>query len=367
MSSRFEIEIEGDPTGFPLALSLASDARALGVFGPSGAGKTSLLETVAGWRRPRRGRIAIGGRVLFDSAQRVDVPAAERGIGYVPQDLLLFPHWSAGENVRAGRGRGRAPDAARARALFERTVDVLELGDLLDRAVHHLSGGEQQRVALARALCSDPDLLVLDEPLASLDRELRERILPYLMRVQREFGLPLIAVSHEATELQALCGDIALLDRGRATACGPAAATLFRNSADPARLENLLSGTVARADGRRVEVALGGGLALAVAGDPRLLGRSATVAVRAGDLLLATEHGRGLSARNDLPGRIAALHERDFDLLVELTLGDAAAARPAQPTVFSLVTREAAADLALAPGRSIRVLFKAHSCRVLEA
>ena len=217
---------------FTLDLRETIAARTVALFGPSGAGKTTTLDAVAGLRRPDEGLIRIGRRVLFDSRRGIDVPVHDRRVGYVPQDLALFPHFDVRRNVfygargRAADGRegtgGRARDAApRGREPRRASVlELLEIDTLLPRAVDGLSGGERQRVALARALMTDPDLLLLDEPLAALDRGLRDRILPYLERVRDELGTPMIYVSHAADEVRRVADWAIVLDAGRALRSG---------------------------------------------------------------------------------------------------------------------------------------------------
>jgi molybdate transport system ATP-binding protein len=191
---------------------LATDALAL--VGPSGAGKTSILESIAGLRRPTAGEIGIGGRTLFSSAWSVDVPARARDVGYVPQDALLFPHMDVRRNILYGASRGR-------RFSLDRVVEVLEIAPLVDRRIDRLSGGERQRVALARALMSSPSLLLLDEPLAALDPSLRWRIVPYLQRIRDELHLPMICVSHDPALVQAVADTALRLEHGRVVAAGP--------------------------------------------------------------------------------------------------------------------------------------------------
>jgi molybdate transport system ATP-binding protein len=195
---------------FTLEIDVEVRGRIAALFGPSGAGKTSLLDVIAGLRRPRSAFIALDETVLKDTAASIDVPARERGIGYVPQDLALFPHLSVARNVSYG-ATPQSPKAFSA----EHVIEVLEIAPLMPRRVTQLSGGEKQRVALARALMRAPRLLLLDEPLASLDASLKSRILPYLLRVRDEFHVPMLYVSHDSSEVNALCDEVLKVERGR--------------------------------------------------------------------------------------------------------------------------------------------------------
>lgn len=204
---------------FHLEVHEQFDARAVALVGPSGSGKTTLLEAMAGLRTPERGRIAVGSHVLFDSARGVSLKPRERRIGYVPQDLALFPHLSVRENILYGANRG-------ARFPLDRVLTLLELSPLLDRRTQALSGGERQRVAIARALMSAPDLLLLDEPLAALHASLRARILEDLRRVRDELAMPLMYVSHDLAEVRVIADWVLVLDAGQLTQRGPASSVL---------------------------------------------------------------------------------------------------------------------------------------------
>ena len=193
---------------FLLDIDESLNAGITALFGPSGAGKTTVLDAIAGLRTPQSGRIAVHDRVLFDAATRVNLPSHARHVGYVPQDVALFPHMDVRRNMLYGRRPGQ-------KLSLETVAAMLEVGTLLDRRVPDLSGGERQRVALARALMSAPELLLLDEPLAAVDVERRRRILPYLLRVRDELGIPVIYVSHDRSEVDQLSDRVLVLDAGR--------------------------------------------------------------------------------------------------------------------------------------------------------
>jgi molybdate transport system ATP-binding protein len=204
---------------FALELDARLEAPVTGLFGPSGAGKTSLLETIAGLRRPAGGRITLDGAVLTDSAARIFRPPENRGVGFVPQDSALFTHLNVRENLcYSQRTRHHA---TRPGISYQHVLDVLNLGSLVARRIGSLSGGERQRVAFGRALLAAPHLLLLDEPLASLDRELKDQILPYLRLIRDEFKIPMLLVSHSADEMVALCDDVLVLEQGRCVRRGP--------------------------------------------------------------------------------------------------------------------------------------------------
>lgn len=216
---RFEIAlVQGE---FALDIREASRVEVLGLFGPSGSGKTTLLETIAGLRTPARGHIQVGDRTLLDSSRGINLPPRERRIGYVPQDVLLFPHLNVRGNLLYG---------ARAAAI-EPLADILDIRGLLDRRIANLSGGERQRVAIGRALMTQPALLLLDEPLAAVDRARRQQILPYLLRVRRELHVPLVYVTHDASELLQIADRVLILENGVVQRAGDAHEVL------PARVE----------------------------------------------------------------------------------------------------------------------------------
>jgi molybdate transport system ATP-binding protein len=202
---------------FSLSACFESEGRVTGLFGASGAGKTSLINVLAGLLTPDRGSIAVDGETLDDTAAGVHVPPHRRRIGYVFQDARLFPHLDVRQNLDYGRRMNRiADDPAQRR----RVTDLLDIGHLMDRRPGKLSGGERQRVALGRALLSKPRLLLLDEPLGSLDEGRKIEILPYLVRLRDEAGVPMVYVSHDAAELRQVATQIVMLQRGRVTSFG---------------------------------------------------------------------------------------------------------------------------------------------------
>jgi len=211
------VEIEKRLGDFTLSARFESAGGITAVFGPSGAGKTTLVNAIAGLIAPDRGRIAIDGTVLFDSERRINLPPHRREIGYIFQEGRLFPHFSVSRNLDYGRRMRGLPEDAKQ---LERIVSLLDIGHLLERRPGKLSGGERQRVAIGRALLARPRLLLLDEPLASLDAARKREILPYLERMRDEVGVPMVYVSHQAAELRRIATSVVRLEAGRVAAAG---------------------------------------------------------------------------------------------------------------------------------------------------
>jgi molybdate transport system ATP-binding protein len=210
---RFELRFVLTQGAFTVAADLDIAARAVALFGPSGSGKTTILEAIAGLRTPQHGRISVCGRVLCDTDARTSVPVRDRHVGYVPQDVLLFPHLDVRRNVTYAQARRTHIDVPG-------LDDLLGLTPLMDRNVSSLSGGERQRVALARALYSGPDVLLLDEPLAAVDLARRRLILETLVAIRDELKVPLIYVTHSPEEARAIADHAIVLDEGKVVAAG---------------------------------------------------------------------------------------------------------------------------------------------------
>jgi molybdate transport system ATP-binding protein len=210
------LDVEKRFADFSIAAKFEASAGVTALFGPSGSGKTSIINMVAGLVTPDRGRVSSNGTLLFDSAG-VNLPPHRRGIGYVFQDGRLFPHMTVRQNLDYGRRMHRLPHDA---AAHTRIVDMLDIARLLDRRPAHLSGGERQRIAIGRALLMRPQLLLLDEPLASLDAPRKREIFPYLLKLRDETAVPMIYVSHHAAEVKRIATTIVRIENGRVTGVG---------------------------------------------------------------------------------------------------------------------------------------------------
>jgi len=342
-------------------LDVAIDVTTPGVvalFGRSGCGKTTLANLIAGLLQPDSARIEIDGVVLEDTRTGHCVPAEQRRIGYVFQDARLFPHFSVLGNLRYGERR--APAGMR-RIALDHVVQLLGLQSFLQRRVKDLSGGERQRVALGRALLSQPRLLLLDEPLASLDVARREEVLPYLERLRDEFALPIIYVSHQFDEVLRLASHVVLLERGSVVTQGRLESVSLhpqlRAIVGPDAVGAVLTGSIVATDPQTglTAIAVGTGR-LNVHLSNAVPGAMVRVQLLARDVILATQPVEGLSVRNMLAGTIAHIAPDDADTdMVHVDIGSG--------HVLARVTRGALIALALRTGMPIWVLIKAVSIR----
>ena len=351
------LELEYTLPEFTVQLAVECSHGATAILGPSGAGKTTLLHLIAGLLRPDRGIVRLDDTTLYASAQGLDVPPEKRRIGYVFQDDLLFPHLTVEANLRYGYER--LPSTAR-RFAPEQIIDLLEIGSLLKRRPRQLSGGERQRLALGRALLSSPQLLLMDEPLASLDQGLKSRIIPYLRYVHTELDIPIVYVSHSVAEILELTGQVIVLKRGQVVAQGD----FFHIAHHPEVLplveeygfENVLSVELVSSDAKLgISQVHCNGQALKVPYCPRPVGARMFIGVRADDIILARQRLTGLSVRNMLEGHIVEMQEVEGMWLIYVDVGSRLAVK---------VTAEAVQELNLVLGLRVVCLMKTHSIRL---
>jgi molybdate transport system ATP-binding protein len=338
---------------FTLDAAFTSAGRVTALFGRSGAGKTTLVNMIAGLARPDEGRISVDGRPLVDTARGLFVPRHRRRLGYVFQDARLFPHLSVRANLLYGRWF--APRGERGPGLAE-VAALLGLEGLLGRRPAKLSGGEKQRVAIGRALLANPRLLLLDEPLAALDDARKAEILPYLERLRDEASVPIVYVSHSVAEVARFASTLVALADGRVTAVGPVAEVMgrldFLPVAGPAE-----AGAVLEAEVRGHDDVAGITHLATPAGELRLarlelpLGARLRARIRARDVMIATRPIEGVSALNLLPGRILELAPQGRGV-IELAI-EVRGAR-----ILALVTRKSVEELGLAPGRAVTAVVK---------
>lgn len=346
---------------FELDIDASFDARVTSIFGPSGAGKTTLLDAIAGLRKVAAGEIEINGNRLFSSARGIDRSPQERGVGYVPQEGALFPHFSVQKNILFGAGRSGYSSRSNG-ITVDHVIDMLEIRELLHRPVTQLSGGEAQRVALARAILSRPQLLLLDEPLAALDIGLKERILPYLGRVRDEFSIPMIYVTHNVTEVLTLADWVLMIRRGHLVAQGVPREVLRSPQAiaqmEDDRVENVFTASFVESDPEsgRSRVRLESGQELFVPYIAQPGHRSLQIRINADDILVATKRPEEISAGNVLTGRIQQVEALNGQAILRVDAGESFVVR---------LTAGAVSRLRLAQGQQIFLIIKARSCVVL--
>ena len=323
------------------------------LFGRSGAGKTSTVQMIAGLMTPDAGRIALGGRILFDSAEGTDIATPQRRVGVVFQEGRLFPHLSVRRNLLYAKAAGR-------NGRFGGVIGMLGLEALLERKPATLSGGEQQRVAIGRALLSEPDILLMDEPLASLDAARKAEILPYIERLRDEAGPPVVYVSHQIDEVARLADRIVLLSDGSVAATGSVDEVFTRPELMPLtgrfQAGAVLGARVAEQDvaGSMSRLAIPGG-SLWVPSVPLPVGSAIRVRIRARDVSVALEKPDRVSIRNILPGTVRSVTESDGPFR---TVAISIAGETGESRIAATVTANAVRDLELAPGVAVFALIK---------
>lgn len=348
-----DVDVRHRQGAFTLQARFHSEGRLTALFGRSGAGKTTLVNAIGGLVRPSKGRIVVNGRVLLDTERQIDVPVHRRRIGYVFQEGRLFSHLTVRQNLLFGRWftprRERVAD-------FENVVSLLGIGHLLARRPATLSGGEKQRVAIGRALLADPLLLLMDEPLASLDETRKAEIYPYIERLRDDGRVPIVLVSHSVPEIARLATSVVVISDGEVTAVGPTAEILRHTSLfpqlGPAEAGALIETKVLRHEDEFALTVLqtrAGSLMV-----PRLdlpVGAPLRVRIRARDVILSLERPDGMSALNVLSGAIVSM-ETSGGPGVDVTLdcvGEDLVAR---------ITRKSAEHLGLAPGLPVHAIIK---------
>lgn len=358
MSPFISFNIQKRFPNFTLDCAAEFSNGATAVFGPSGSGKTTLLDSIAGMTSPDAGRIVVGDIPVFSTGERIDLPPERRRFGYVFQRGALFPHMTVRQNVLYGYKL--TPPGSR-RLDPENVCALLGVERLMDRRVTNLSGGERQRVALARALASSPRLLLLDEPVASLDAASRATIITYLKRVSDRLHTPMVFVSHSLSEVMALAPYTLALRDGRAVAYGPTAEVMAHPGvaafADYSTLENILEARITGAD------PITGTSTLRV-GDIELIGPATdlappipagdrvTLSIRAGDIILSLGAPPMMSARNAIPATIRDLRDAGGRALVYFDIG---------ANLVAEVTPAAANELRLRPGLEVHLVIKSNS------
>lgn len=350
---------------YTIDVDIHSSNRVIGLFGPSGSGKTTLLEAAAGLRRQAKGYLSCQGVIWQDDEKGIRIPVEERGIGYVPQDHLLFPHLNVRRNLEFGNKRFVKNDQ-RVNFVFDEVLSVLELKPLLNRKISSLSGGEKQRVALGRALCSNPQLLMLDEPLSSLDIQLRHRILPFLIRVREQFKIPILMVSHNPIELQALCDEVIVLRDGRVIAQGSPTDVFTRKDiysiASEEGFQNILSATIKGHRQHSTILQLGEdsqGPELTMMRSDHVIGDHVVIGFPSNDILIANRQLEGISARNQLAATITCIQTIGHKQLITTRLFGVDSLTVL--TVIIELTQDAVEELHLEVHSDIFLIFKSSS------
>jgi molybdate transport system ATP-binding protein len=351
-SEAFDLEVEFEaPPGIAI------------LFGASGSGKTTTLKSISGIVRPDSGRISINNEVLFDSERGIDLPIRKRGVGYVFQDLALFPHLTALANVEFGMSK--LPQRDRHRRA-EAMMEAFHIQHTARRRPGEISGGEAQRIALARALSCKPRLLLLDEPLSAIDELTKLSIISDLKKINHELQLPILYVTHNREEAISLGERVIVYERGRVVARGeplqvfgtPISTTVARLTG----VENIFTGRVVgkSEEGGTMTIDISdesGSCQIDVPFGNQAPGEHVTIAVPSGDILLATEEPRSTSLRNRLKGRISAIDERVNRTIIRVRAG---------VSWNASVTRQAVKELGLAEGTEVWLAFKTHSCYLLD-
>jgi molybdate transport system ATP-binding protein len=359
---RISKQFVSDKQSFKLEASFTAEPGITILFGASGAGKTTLLDCIAGLTTPESGRIVVGGKTLFDSDTRLDVATQSRNIGYVFQDLALFPHLTAEQNVCYGL---RKLTAAKQQELSSAIMESFRIAHLGKRKPRKISGGERQRVALARTLVTDPIALLLDEPLAALDFSTKSKIIEDLRAWNEAHRVPILYVTHNRDEVFALGERVLLLDEGQIVADGAPHQVMtvphMETVASLAGFENIFDALVMAVHEDRGTMTCkltGSDVELETPLVKARPGAALRVGIQAGDVLLATSRPAGLSARNIVAGKITMLMQRDVIVVAKVNCG------VEMEVHLTLAARYA---LHLQPGQAVWLIVKTHSCHLMRS
>ncbi|MCH6257635.1 molybdenum ABC transporter ATP-binding protein [Puniceicoccaceae bacterium K14] len=350
---------------FSLEIKFQSSSQALGVFGKSGSGKTSFLEIIAGIQKNASGNLEIGGTTWLDSKSGINKPIKERKFGYVPQDLLLFPHWNVLQNLDSAVFNTSSLNTDY-QSLRSEIIEILDLSDLLERFPNQLSGGEKQRVALGRALCINPKLLLLDEPLASLDISLRNKILPYLLKIKETFEPSILIVSHNPTELLALCDEVIAIEAGNIIAQDTPSKLFSTPKVYPiaARegFQNILTTALKSHSEDNSIIHLGkqsNSPSLVIPRIDERVGTRITVGIPSNDILVSTEKITNISARNCILATIKRVASLNNKFLIRAQVDNS----EIDPLSIEL-TASAVKELKIEPGSKAWLIIKSNSIKV---
>ena len=355
-----DLDITKSYSGFTLSCKATFDQGITAVFGPSGSGKSTLLDSIAGLIAPDSGQITAFGETLYSSTDRKNVRPEKRRFGYVFQDSALFPHMSVENNVRYGH---RLTPADRRTIELDQLITLFQLSGMLERDVDSLSGGERQRVALARALATSPRLLLLDEPLASLDAAFKGPIIRYLSHIWRDLQIPMVYVSHSMSEVMALAHDVLVLSSGNVVAQGRPSQILTHPNvtalADYATLENLIEAEIATPeDDDSATILQVGETRLVAPASGHLPGATVTFSLRANDILLALEPPTNISAQNILEATVQEIQVSGSRVFVSVDIGAALTVE---------ITSNALKTLHIATGQQLYVIVKSTSIILLDS
>lgn len=370
---RLKIDLSAPLDHFDLIIDVVLHSLVTGLFAPSGAGKTSLLKCLAGLQRGVQGHISFNNRVWLDTQNNIKLPPEARGIGYVPQDGLLFPNKNVLQNLTVAARRIKSADSNPANSSdsvsVESVCQLLELSPLLKREVRTLSGGERQRVALGRAICSGPDVLLLDEPLASLDIPLRRKILPFLQRIREELSIPILLISHNPIEIQALCDDVLVIEQGKIAKFGKTSEVMLSaevlKNAQSESFENIFPATLLPQNhGDHVSY-----LRLGKAPDGPVMvtnkvenrGSGLLVGISARDIIVAKSRPEVISARNILPARLKSVLQVDRQCMLTASLNVGSSVESSIDITAEL-TAEGWDSLGLGIGDPMFLVIKSTSC-----